>query len=201
MKVSKIGHIQTLFESGTVAGMSDGLLLERFVARQDGLAFEAILARHGPMVLSVCRRMLPELSDTEDAFQATFLILVRKAGTLRDRQRLGPWLYGVARRVAIRARAQAARRQSRERSGAEVAAMRPCEDVERFELLAVLDDEVSQLPEKYRAAIVLCDLEGLTHDEAARQLDCPPGTVKSRLASARNRLRRRLTRRGLRLQR
>ena len=112
MKVSTIGHLQTVFEGGTVAGMSDGLLLERFVARRDGLAFEAIMARHGPMVISVCRRILPELSDVEDAFQATFLILVRKAGTLRDRQRLGPWRYGVAHRVATRARVQAARRRS-----------------------------------------------------------------------------------------
>jgi len=197
MKVSTIGHLQTLFEAGTVAGMSDGLLLERFVARRDGLAFEAIVARHGPMVLSVCRRMLADLSNVEDAFQATFLILVRKAGSLSDRERLGPWLYGVAHRVATRARAQAARRRSRERPVIGEPAARPCGDLERLELLSALDDEVTRLPEKYRAAIVLCDLEGHTHEEAARQLGCALGTVKSRLTSARNRLHRRLSRRGL----
>ena len=149
MKLSTSRHLQTLFDVGTAAGMPDGLLLERFVTRRDGPAFEAIVARHGPMVLSVCRRMLPEHSDVEDAFQATFLILVRKAGTLRDRHRLGPWLYGVAHRVASRARAQAARRRSRERPGSsEAAVAESSADVERRELLAVLDDEVARLPEK-----------------------------------------------------
>jgi RNA polymerase sigma factor (sigma-70 family) len=197
MRASTIGHLQTLFEAGTAAGMSDGLLLERFVARRDGLAFEAIVARHGPMVLSVCRRMLPELSDVEDAFQATFLILVQKAGTLRDRQRMGPWLYGVAHRVATRARVQTARRRSRERPGVEDAAAESYGEVEHHELLVVLDDEVARLPEKYRATIVLCDLEGRTHEEAARHLGCPLGTIKSRLDWARKRLRSRFIDRGL----
>jgi RNA polymerase sigma factor (sigma-70 family) len=177
--------------------MSDGLLLERFVARRDGLAFEAIMARHGPMVISVCRRILPEIGDVEDAFQATFLILVRKAGTLRDRQRLGPWLYGVAHRVATRARVQAARRRSRERSGAEPAAVESSRDAEHRELLAVLDDEINRLPEKYQAVIVLCDLEARTQEEAASQLGCPVGTIKSRLDCARKRLRSRFILRGL----
>jgi RNA polymerase sigma factor (sigma-70 family) len=196
VKVSTIGHLQTLFNFGTIAATSDGLLLERFVAQRDGPAFEAILARHGPMVLSVCRRMLPELSDVEDAFQATFLILVLKAGTLRDRQRLGPWLYGVAHRVATRSRAQADHRRSRERPATDEPSAETFGDVEHRELLAVLDDEVARLPEKYRAAVVLCDLEGQTDEEAARQLGCALGTVKSRLASARKRLRDRLIHRG-----
>jgi RNA polymerase sigma-70 factor (ECF subfamily) len=198
MKSSAIKQIETLFDVGTLAGMPDGPLLERFVAVRDGVAFEALVARHGPMVLNVCRRILPGRSDVEDAFQATFLILVRKAGTLRDRQRLGPWLYGVAHRVASRARSQSVRRQARERPEMGEAAVESesSADVERRELLAVLDEEVARLPEKYRAAVVLCDLEGRTYDEAARHLGCAPGTLKSRLASARRRLRRRLIRRG-----
>jgi RNA polymerase sigma factor (sigma-70 family) len=197
MNVRAIGHLQTLFEVGTVAGMPDRVLLERFIARRDDLAFEAIVARHGPMVLGLCRRMLSDLSDAEDAFQATFLILVRRAGSLRDRERLGPWLYGVAQRVSARARAQAARRRLRERPGAALAAVSYRGDLERLELRAVLDDEVSRLPEKFKAPLVLCDIEGRTHEEAAGQLGCPLGTVKSRLTWARRRLRSRLVRRGL----
>jgi RNA polymerase sigma factor (sigma-70 family) len=197
MNVSAIGHLQTLFDAGTALGTPDGLLLERFIAQRDAMAFEAIVARHGPMVIGVCRRMLPELSDVEDAFQATFLILVRKAQTLRDRQRLGPWLYGVAHRVASRARAQAARRRSRERACAGNPAAILCGDLEQRELLAVLDDEIARLPERFRAAVVLCDREGRTYEEAARQLGCPLGTLKSRLSGARTRLRGRLARRGL----
>ncbi|HLH28156.1 MAG TPA: sigma-70 family RNA polymerase sigma factor, partial [Acidimicrobiales bacterium] len=134
-----------------------------------------------------------------DAFQATFLILDRKAGSLRDRQRLGPWLYGVAHRVARRARSQSAHRRTRERPEAVEMAVEsdPGRDLERRERLAALEEEVARLPEKPRAALVLCDLEGRTYEEAARQLDCPLGTLKSRLASARDRLRRRLVRRRL----
>jgi RNA polymerase sigma factor (sigma-70 family) len=201
MKSSVIQPIATLFDVGTLAAMPDGPLLERFVAGRDGLAFEAIVARHGPMVLNVCRRILPEHSDVEDAFQATFLVLVRKAGTLRDRHRLGPWLYGVAHRVARRARSQSASRRSRERpeTGEPEPAVESesCEDLEGRELLAVLDEELARLPEKYRSVVVLCDLEGRTYDEAARHLECALGTLKSRLASARDRLRRRLIRRGV----
>ncbi len=197
MNGSTFGHLHTVFTAGTVAGLSDGLLLERFVAQGDELAFEAIVARHGPLVLSVCRRMLPERSDVEDAFQATFLILVRKAGTLRDRQRLGPWLYGVAHRVATRARVQTANRRSRERRAVGKRSVEPAGDMERRELLAMLDDEVTRLPEKYRAVVVLCDLEGRTHEETARELGCALGTVKSRLDGARKRLCSRLNSRGM----
>jgi RNA polymerase sigma factor (sigma-70 family) len=197
MKVSAVGHLHTVFTAGTVAGMSDASLLERFVAQRDGLAFEAIVARHGPLVLSVCLRMLPERSDVEDAFQATFLILVRKAGTLRDRQRLGPWLYGVAHRVAARARTQIASRRFHERRAVGKGSLESAGDMERRELLAMLDDEVTRLPEKYRAVVVLCDLEGRTHEETARELGCALGTVKSRLDWARKRLRSRLISRGL----
>ena len=197
MKVSSVKHLDFLFDAGTFAGMSDALLLERFAARGDGSAFEAIVARHGPMVFNVCRRILAERSDVDDAFQATFLILVRKAAVIRDRQRLGPWLYGVGHRVATRARAQSLLRRSRERPATVEAAMESGGDIERHELLAVLDEEVTRLPAKFRAAVVLCDLEGKTYEEAARQLDCALGTLKSRLASARKRLRGRLIRRGV----
>ncbi len=199
MKPSAIKQIDVLFDVGTLAGLPDGPLLERFVDGRDGPAFEAIVARHGPMVFNVCRRILPEPVDVEDAFQATFLILVRKAGTLRDHRRLGPWLYGVAQRVASRARSQSIRRRSRERPETVEAAVEsesPA-DLERRELLAILDEELARLPERLRAAVVLCDLEGRTYDEAARHLECAPGTLKSRLASARRRLRDRLVRRGV----
>ncbi len=199
MKSSAIKQIETLFDVGTLAGLLDGPLLQRFVDGRDGPAFEAIVARHGPMVFNVCRRILLEPVDIEDAFQATFLILVRKAGTLRDRRRLGPWLYGVAQRVASRARSQSIRRRSRERPEIVEAAVESesSADLERRELLAILDEELARLPERLRAAVVLCDLEGRTYEEAARHLGVRPGTLKSRLASARRRLRHRLIRRGV----
>ena len=190
-------QIEHLFGAGTATGMAEGDLLERFLARRDQAAFEALVARHGPMVLGVCRRILADPHDIEDAFQATFLILVRKARAIRDRELLGPWLYGVARRVANRARADASRRRTRERSGAEEAAMESPGARDPDELRAVLDEELGRLPEKYRAPIVLCYLEGLTHDEAALRLSCPVGTVRSRMTRARETLRARLTRRGL----
>jgi len=193
-----LGHVHRIFGVGGVAGLGEGQLLERFVAGRDELAFEALVARLGPMVLGVCRRRLADPRDVEDAFQATFLVLVRKAGSIRDRDRLAPWLYGVAQRVATRARAQAARRRGRERSaGAEAEAMAPACDGDRHELRSVLDEEIGRLPAKYRGPIVLCYLNGLTHEEAAARLRCPVGTVRSRLARARDRLRARLGRRGL----
>jgi len=193
-----LGHVHRIFGVGGVTGLGEGQLLERFVAGRDELAFEALVARLGPMVLGVCRRRLADPRDVEDAFQATFLVLVRKAGSIRDRDRLAPWLYGVAQRVATRARAQAARRRGRERSaGAEAEAMAPACDGDRHELRSVLDEEIGRLPAKYRGPIVLCYLNGLTHEEAAARLRCPVGTVRSRLAWARDRLRARLGRRGL----
>jgi RNA polymerase sigma factor (sigma-70 family) len=197
VRASTTRDLQALYRVGTVAGLSDGSLMERFVVGRDEAAFEALLARHGPMVLGVCRRRLREPGDVEDAFQATFLVLVQKAGTIRDPQRLSPWLYGVACRVAGRARAQAARRQARERPGDLEPAAEPDAGPERRELDAVLDEEVARLPEAYRSVLVLCDVEGRPHAEAARELAWPLGTVKSRLAQARVRLRARLMRRGL----
>jgi RNA polymerase sigma factor (sigma-70 family) len=191
--------IQRLLTDGTMTGLSEGQLLERFLARGDEAAFEAIVRRHGPMVLGVCRRVLSDPNDVEDAFQATFLVLVRKAGSIRDRDVLGTWLYGVARRVAVRARVDARRRRARQWSDATEPA---CEDrrgegEDGAEFRAIIDEEISRLTERYRSPLVLCDLEGHTHEQAAVQLRCPVGTVKSRLARAREKLRSRLARRGL----
>ncbi len=184
---------------GAVGSLEGGRLLERFAADRDGPAFEALVARHGPMVLGTCRRILADPHDVEDAFQATFLVLARRAGSIHDGDRLGPWLHGVARRVAVRSRALGARRRARERPGAEDRAISgPDPDPsEGLELRSAIDEELARLPEKYRAPMVLCYLEGMTHDEAALRLRWPVGTVRSRLAGARDRLRSRLTRRGL----
>jgi RNA polymerase sigma factor (sigma-70 family) len=201
-------QLDRLFGQGTTVGSSEGELLERFVTGNDEVAFEALVARHGPMVLGVCRHLLRDPNDVDDAFQATFLVLVRKASTLRRRDLLGNWLYGVAYRVAARARNLSARRNSRVTSGqdsVESLTNQECgPDVGRDQAMHLeqgpwLHQEVSHLPEKYRIPIVLCYFEGLTHDEAALRLGWPLGTVKGRLARARDLLRRRLTRRGVTL--
>ena len=193
-----IPAIGRIFRGETVTGLSEWQLLERYLERRDEAAFEALLARHGPMVLGVCRRMLPDQTDVEDAFQATFLVLVRRARQLGPRDAIGPWLYGVAVRVALRARSEAARRQRRFKSdtGDFQAICADVPPVDR-ELTEILDQELSRLPPKYRFPIVLCYLEGQTHEEAARQLKWPVGTIKGRLARARELLRSRLMRRGL----
>ncbi len=194
-------QLQRLLGGGSVAGLGEGQLLERFIALRDEAAFEAIIARHGPMVLGVCRRVLRDPNDADDAFQATFLILVKKAGAIKDADHLGPWLYGVAQRVAVKARAVASRRLARERPSAlvEEASVELFDETDRREFRAVLDEELGRLPEKYRSPIVLCYLQGLTHEEAAERLCWPVGTVRSRMAGARDQLRDRLARRGLAL--
>jgi RNA polymerase sigma factor (sigma-70 family) len=194
-----VQHLQRLFGLGTVAGLTEWQLLHRYVSRRDEVAFEALVARHGPMVLGVCRRVLDDSHDVEDAFQATFLVLVRKAASLRERDVLGHWLYGVAFRVALRARSNTGRRRARERSGGETEAMQPETDSSSGELRRVIDEELARLPDRYRRPVVLCYLQGLTHTEAAEQLHWPIGTVKGRLARARDLLRERLTRRGMAL--
>ncbi len=204
MTVARYGEVvrqvNRLLRGGSAAALGEDGLLERFAAEGDGAAFEALVARHGPMVLGTCRRMLGDGHDVEDAFQATFLVLARKAGSIRDADRLGPWLHGVARRVARRARAQSARRRAFEGPGGEAHAVAVADGPagpEADELRSALDEELGRLPEKYRAPLVLCYLEGLTHDEAAGRLRWPVGTVRSRLAGGRDRLRGRLARRGL----
>jgi RNA polymerase sigma factor (sigma-70 family) len=195
---SLLGSVQRLFEDGTVVGVGEGQLLQRFVVHRDEAAFEAIVRSHGPMVLGVCRRVLRDPHDADDAFQATFLILARKAGTIRDRQVLGSWLYGVAYRVASRARVIANRSRRQARTGLEeIPVANSIDTLERRELRLALDEEINRLAERYRVPIVLHYFEGRTHAEIAEQLLCPVGTVHSRLTRARERLRERLTRRGL----
>jgi RNA polymerase sigma factor (sigma-70 family) len=192
-------NIGTLFSDGMLGGLTDRQLLERFMARTEPSAedaFTILIERHGPMVWGVCRRLLPDRDAAADAFQATFLVLVRRAAAVRVDDSLAPWLYGVSRRVAGRARATSLRRGARETGGVEAVAG-PAPDPGRTERLEILDEEIGRLPERQRAAIVLCDLEGLPHDEAARRLGCPVGTVESRLSRGRQRLRDRLMRRGL----
>jgi RNA polymerase sigma factor (sigma-70 family) len=172
----------------------DGELLERFVRRRDEAAFEVLVRRHGPMVLGVCRRVLRHEQDAEDAFQATFLLLARKAASVRPRGRVGNWLYGVARRTALEARRAAARRRAREARAAPPPQPPPDPD---DDLRAALDRELTRLPDRHREVVVLCDLEGKGRKEVARQLGCPEGTVASRLARARALLAARLARRGL----
>ena len=194
-----VRDFRALFGSGTLAGSGDGLLLERFITRRDEVAFEELMARHGPVVLSICRRWLDDPRDVEDAFQATFLILVRKAASLRDRDALSSWLYGVALRVVRRARSNAMRRRTREQpiSAEPVGCGRDPEECTGSELSAIVDEEIRRLPEPQQIAVILCLLEGYTHEAAAKELGWPLGTVKSRIAAARQTLTRRLSRRGL----
>ncbi len=177
------------------AGPDDALLLDRFVAARDGEAFAALLHRHGPMVLAVCRRVLGDAHDAEDAFQATFLVLARKAPALHACRSLGGWLHGVAYRTALKARGTLMRRRARERTaGRRAADVAP--DEPPHELLRLLDQELARLPEHYRVPVVLCELEGRSRKDAAAQLRIPEGTLSSRLAYARKLLAARLTRRG-----
>jgi RNA polymerase sigma factor (sigma-70 family) len=191
-----IRHLRraTLLPDG--GGMTDGQLLECFIIQRDEAAFEALVRRHGPMVLAVCRRVLGNIHDAEDAFQATFLVLVRKATAIGQRELLGNWLYGAAYRAALETKA--ARRRVRER---QVSAMPESQAVVEAEvwldLRPVLDQELSRLPDKYRVGIVLCDLEGKTRREAALQLGLPEGTLAGRLMRGRAMLAKRLARHGL----
>ncbi|HET6571965.1 MAG TPA: sigma-70 family RNA polymerase sigma factor [Fimbriiglobus sp.] len=175
----------------------DADLLRRFVEGRDENAFAALVARHGPMVWAVCRNLLPHDPDAEDAFQATFLALVRGAGKVRAADRLAGWLHGVAVRVALKARRSAAHRRKRERAAAEVEADRPVPDAAWDELLAAVHDEVQALPEALRSAFVLCGLEGVRQHDAAARLGCTPGTLTTRLTRARQRLLAGLARRGI----
>jgi len=175
------------------AGLTDADLWERYVQERDDAAFETLVRKHGPMVLGVCRRILRNEQDAEDAFQATFLVLVRKAASLRSPHTIANWLHGVARRTALEARSSASKRRAKE------AALLPrsvMPDDPLDDLRLVLDRELGQLAEKYRIAVVLCDLEGKTRKEVARQLGWAEGTVASRLARGRGMLAKRLARRG-----
>jgi RNA polymerase sigma factor (sigma-70 family) len=179
-----------LFQAGK--SLTDAELLELFLARREEAAFEALVRRHAPMVLGVCRRVLRHVQDAEDAFQATFLVLARKAASLRSRELLGHWLYRIAFRTALKARAMNAKRRGRERNSEMTGRSVSPVDQPSAELLAHLDAEINRLPEKYRVPVVLCELEGKSRKKTAAVLGLPEGTLSWRLAHARKLLARRL---------
>jgi RNA polymerase sigma factor (sigma-70 family) len=181
----------------TAADLDDAHLLHRFLRQGDQAAFTAIVQRYGAQVWGVCVRRLGETPEAEDAFQATFLVLVRKAPGLRGPQLLGPWLYGVAHRTALKTHGRTARRKAREQALPEDVGAEADSEQLWGDLRPVLDEELDRLPEKYRRPVLLCYLQGLSSEEAARALGCPKGTVFSRLSRARDLLRQRLSRRGL----
>jgi RNA polymerase sigma factor (sigma-70 family) len=181
------------------AGLADGQLLENFISRREEAAFAALVRRHGPMVWGVCRRVLRNYHDAEDAFQATFLVLVRKATSIVPREMVANWLYGVAHQTALKARTTAAKRKGRERQVTQMPEPAAAEQDLWRDLRPLLDQELSRLPDKYRVAIVLCDLEEKPRKEVARQLGVPEGTVAGRLARARVMLAKRLAQRGVAL--
>src|SRR5580704_17015293 len=168
-----IQHLRSTLLLRDGADLTDGQLLECFVSRRETAALEALVRRHGPIVWGVCRRILRNHHDAEDAFQATFLVLVRKAASVTPREMVGNWLYGVAHQTALKARATGAKRRARERQVVDMPETAAKEQDSAYDLQTVLDQELSHLPDKYRVAIVLCDLEGTTRKEAARQLDLP----------------------------
>jgi RNA polymerase sigma factor (sigma-70 family) len=192
-----LSYIRHLAGTGDTTELSDRDLVQKFADERDEAAFASLVRRHGPMVLGVCRRVLGNEHDAEDAFQAVFLVLSRKAASLRWKETVGPWLFGVAHRLALRARQQLQSRRKREALAGE---RRPGDVVAELtvrEAQAVLDEEFARLPERERAPLVLCYLQGMTRDEAAERLGCPLGTLKSRLQRARALLQKRLQSRGL----
>jgi RNA polymerase sigma factor (sigma-70 family) len=195
-----LGRLRALFDVGTMAGLTDGQLLDRFAAgpaEAAELAFAALVERHGPMVMRTCAHALRDRHDAEDVFQATFLVLARRGATIRRGDSVGCWLHGVALRVASNARAAARRRRLHEERKAGSAAVAAPPDRGAGDLGRALHEELDRLPARLRDAAVLVLLEGCSHEEAALRLGRPIATVRSRLASARGRLRVRLTRRGL----
>jgi RNA polymerase sigma factor (sigma-70 family) len=197
---SYIRRLSGRIGAGPARGLTDAQLLDRWLTLRDEAAFEVLLWRHGPMILGVCRRVLGNPADVEDAFQAAFLLLVRKASAIRQNDSVAGWLYRVAYRVALRSRQRAARRGAYQTEGVE---QLPADDAPdeliAGELRGVLDDEIHRLPAKYRTPFIRCYLEGCSNEEVAVELSCPVGTIYSRLAVARERLRSRLERRGVTL--
>ena len=191
-----LGLIQHLFDKGTCTGLSDARLLERFVTGRDEAAFAALVARHGALVLNTCRAVLKDPNAADDAFQATFVLLFRKAGSIRGRDALGAWLHRVAYRTALQARSDAARRLKVEKVAGD---LRVAETPDHDDLGAVLHEEIERLPDRFRLPLVLCYLDGMTRDQAADHLRCTEGSVRGRLAKGRELLQRRLTRRGITL--
>jgi RNA polymerase sigma-70 factor (ECF subfamily) len=191
-----VRDIQKLFGAGPALGLSDGQLLDQFLTRQEETALEALIQRHGPMVWGVCRRILRDHHDAEDAFQATFLVFARKAASIMPREKVGNWLYGVAYQTALKARATRARNRLREGQVPDAPEPAAASPRPRNDLADLLDDELNRLPDKYRTPLVLCELQGKSHGEAAEQLGWPVGTVSGRLSRARTLLAERLARRG-----
>ncbi|MBI1915117.1 MAG: RNA polymerase sigma factor, partial [Planctomycetes bacterium] len=196
---SVLWQVRQMAADEGLAGATDGELLERFSARQEEAAFAVLLHRHGSMVLGVARRVLRQQQDAEDVLQATFLVLARKAGSIRKRESVGSWLHGVAYRLAVEAKGQRTRRQARERQAGTMRYKRTSCEGAWQELEEALDQALASLPKKYREAVVLCCLEDKTQEEVARQVGCPLGTVRSRLARGRELLRKQLVRRGVTL--
>jgi RNA polymerase sigma factor (sigma-70 family) len=192
-----VQHLRRAVLVRDAAGISDGQLLDSFITRRDEAAFEALLRRHGPMVLGVCRRLLRDPHEAEDAFQATFLVLVRKAASVVPRDRVPNWLHGVAYQTAVRARSAAIKRRRRERLVREMPELQAPSPEPLDDLRTLLDQQLAALPSNYRVAVVLCDLEGKAHKEVATQLGWPEGTLASRLSRGRKMLAARLSRRGV----
>jgi RNA polymerase sigma factor (sigma-70 family) len=199
-----VGTLRRAISANPTSRISDARLVERFLSRRDELAFEMLVWRHGAMVLNVCRRVLGDAHEAEDAFQATFLVFARKVGSIGKREAVGSWLYKVGYRVALRARQRTALRRPELRPDWEevpsgVAGDDPAQQALWNDLRPVLDEEVSRLPDKYRKPFVLFYLEGMAYPEVAEELGCPKGTVSSRLTTAKGLLRQRLARRGVAL--
>ena len=194
-----VRYLRALTDHQSAATAADGQLVDRFARARDEAAFAALLRRHGPMVLAVCRRVLVRYQDAEDAFQATFLLLACKAASIRKQGSVGSWLHGVARRLALKAKEQGDRRRVNEGRAVSMRKTGTGVDAAWGDLREALDEALQRLPEHYRTALVICHLEGRTHEEAARQLGCPTATLRSRLTRGRKLLRTELTRRGLTL--
>lgn len=190
-------HVRSLIRRGGGGGVTDSQLLERFLKERDETAFEVLVWRHGAMVLALGRRVLGNAHDAEDVLQATFLTLVRKAGSIGKSESLASWLYKVAYRIALRARARAAKTRAESRLVEDVPTVERGDEIAWRELRPLLDSAIERLPEKYRTAVVLCDLQGKSHREAAEQLGCAVGTISTRVTRARQLLRKRLAHHGL----
>ncbi len=194
-----IHYLRKVTTPAAAGDIPDAELLSRFARHRDEAAFTALVRRHDPMVLAVCRRVVRDGHMAEDAFQATFLVLARKAGSLARPELLGHWLHGVAYRTAAKARTETAKRRVHERQAVRPQEINPSDEFDWQDLRAVLDEEVNRLPDRYRVPVVLCYLQGQTNAEAARRLGCSRGTIATLLARARDKLRRRLTQRGVSL--
>src|SRR5260370_29466797 len=196
-----VQQIRQLAEGGRANPLTDQQLLERFIARRDESAFAVLVRRHGPMILGLCRRLLQHVQAAEDVFQATFLVLARKAPAIRKQESVGSWLYGVAYRLALKAKIVSARHQARNpvSSRNRVSQGDPLSEITWREVCTALDEELARLPDRCRAPLVLCDLQGMPQDEALQQLGWSKSTFRGRLEEGRKKRCSRLTRRGITL--